>query len=105
MTELIARRGKPGIIVSDHSTEFTSDAIVAWSNDHEVGNNESFNGRMRDELLNESLFFGLEDARTAIDYNTERPHSSLGHASPQPALTLRCLMARRRRLLNLHHMA
>lgn len=48
---------------------------------------ENFNGRMRDELLNESLFFGLEHARNTIaewieDYNTVRPHSSLGYLSP-----------------------
>lgn len=49
---------------------------------------ESFNGRMRDELLNESLFFGLDHARSAIaewvdDYNTFRPHSSLGYQTPE----------------------
>jgi putative transposase len=48
---------------------------------------ESFNGRMRDELLNESLFFGLDHARSAIaewadDYNNFRPHSSLGYKTP-----------------------
>ncbi len=48
---------------------------------------ESFNGRMRDELLNETLFFGLEHARRAIaywkeDYNTGRPHSALGYQTP-----------------------
>lgn len=48
---------------------------------------ESFNGRMRDELLNESLFFGLDHARRAIaewrqDFNTARPHSSLGYQTP-----------------------
>lgn len=48
---------------------------------------ESFNGRMRDELLNESLFFGLAHARNAIsewreDFNTARPHSSLGYRTP-----------------------
>ena len=48
---------------------------------------ESFNGRMRDELLNESLFQGLGHARSAIatwvaDYNTERPHSALGYRTP-----------------------
>ena len=48
---------------------------------------ESFNGRMRDELLNESLFFGLDHARSAIaewadDYNHFRPHSSLGYQTP-----------------------
>jgi putative transposase len=100
LTALIARRCKPGMIVSDHGTEFTSNAILAWSKDHKIdwhyiapgkpmqnGYIESFNGRMRDELLNESLFFGLDHARAAIaewvmDYNTERPHSSLGYATP-----------------------
>ena len=48
---------------------------------------ESFNGRMRDELLNERLFFGLADARKAIsawvaDYNNSRPHSSLAYKTP-----------------------
>ena len=48
---------------------------------------ESFNGRMRDELLNETLFFGLDHARTAIaewadDYNEKRPHSALGYITP-----------------------
>ena len=100
LTDLIGRRGKPGMIVSDHGTEFTSNAILAWSKDHRVdwhyiapgkpmqnGYIESFNGRMRDELLNESLFFGLDHARSAVaewveDYNTVRPHSSIGYQSP-----------------------
>ena len=48
---------------------------------------ESFNGRMRDEFLNETLFFDLEDAKTKIaawvaDYNGERPHSSLRYQTP-----------------------
>ncbi|NKW80851.1 IS3 family transposase [Ochrobactrum pecoris] len=100
LTTLIERRGKPGMIVSDNGTELTSNAILAWSKDHKVewhyiapgkpmqnGYVESFNGRMRDELLNESLFFGLEHARSAIaewaeDYNHFRPHSSLGYQTP-----------------------
>jgi putative transposase len=100
LTDLIGRRGKPGMIVSDHGTEFTSNAILAWSKDHQVdwhyiapgkpmqnGYVESFNGRMRDELLNESLFFGLNHARSAIadwveDFNTARPHSSLNYRTP-----------------------
>src|SRR5690606_3076359 len=100
LTDLISRRGKPDMIVSDHGTEFTSNAILAWSKDHRVewhyiapgkpmqnGYVESFNGRMRDELLNESLFFGLDHARSAIaewrqDFNTARPHSSLGYQTP-----------------------
>lgn len=100
LTMLIERRGKPGMIVSDHGTEFTSNAMLAWSKDHKVewhyiapgkpmqnGYVESFNGRMRDELLNESLFFGLDHARSAIDewtndYNHFRPHSSVGYQTP-----------------------
>mgnify|MGYP003337547931 CR=1 FL=1 len=50
---------------------------------------ESFNGKMRDELLNETLFFSLDQAREAVaawaeDYNTTRPHSSLGYRPPAP---------------------
>lgn len=100
LTTLIERRGKPGMIVSDNGTELTSNAILAWSKDHKVewhyiapgkpmqnGYVESFNGRMRDELLNENLFFGLDHARSAIaqwadDYNNVRPHSSLGYQTP-----------------------
>lgn len=100
LTTLITRRGKPGMIVSDHGTELTSNAILAWSKDHGVewhyiapgkpmqnGYVESFNGRMRDELLNESLFFGLDHARSAVaewvkDFNTTRPHSSLDYQTP-----------------------
>src|SRR4051794_41509174 len=48
---------------------------------------ESFNGRMRDELLNETLFFDLDDARAKLsawvaDYNDQRPHSALGYLTP-----------------------
>ncbi len=48
---------------------------------------ESFNNRMRDELLNEALFFAIGQARSIVarwvdDYNTQRPHSSLGNAAP-----------------------
>ncbi|UHD43885.1 IS3 family transposase [Aureimonas altamirensis] len=100
LTALITTRGKPGMIVSDNGTEFSSNAILAWSKDHKVewhyiapgkpmqnGFVESFNGRMRDELLNESLFLGLDHARSLIaawvqDFNTRRPHSSLGYLTP-----------------------
>jgi putative transposase len=100
LTAVIERRGKPQMIVSDHGTEFTSNAILNWSEDHRVewhyiapgkpmqnGYIESFNGRMRDELLNETLFFNLDQARQVIgawvtDYNTARPHSSLGYKTP-----------------------
>src|SRR6516165_4523016 len=92
LTTLIKRRGKPEIIVSDQGTEFTSNAMFAWTRETGVdwcfiepgkpmqnGYMESFNGRMRDELLNETLFHGLDHARRTIsrwvnDYNTKRPH-------------------------------
>ena len=100
LTRLIDRRGKPGMIVSDNGTEFTCNAMLSWSEDHQIawhfiapgkpmqnGFCESFNGRMRDELLNETLFFGLDHARAKIaawaaDYNSQRPHSSLGYLTP-----------------------
>jgi putative transposase len=100
LTALIERRGTPGMIVSDHGTEFTSNAMLAWAQERKVawhfiapgkpmqnGFCESFNGRMRDELLNESLFFGLDHARAKItdwidDYNQRRPHSALGYLPP-----------------------
>jgi putative transposase len=100
LTAIIERRGKPGLMVSDHGTEFTSNAMLAWCKDSHVdwhfiapgkpmqnGFVESFNGRMRDELLNETLFRDLDHARRAIDtwvaaYNLQRPHSSLGYLTP-----------------------
>lgn len=100
LSALIERRGKPGLIVSDHGTEFTSNAVLSWSQDNQIdwhfiapgkpmqnGFCESFNGRMRDELLNESLFLGLSHARDMIaawvdDYNQRRPHSALAYETP-----------------------
>ncbi len=100
LTTLIKRRGKPGMIVSDNGTEFTCNAMLSWAQDHQVswhfiapgkpmqnGFCESFNGRMRDELLNETLFLGLDHARTKItswvdDYNHRRPHSALAYLTP-----------------------
>ncbi len=100
LTALIEQRGKPGVIVSDNGTEFTSNAILEWAEKMKVkwhyiapgkpmqnGNCEAFNGRMRDELLNETLFFGIDHAREAVaewthTYNTERPHSAFGYQAP-----------------------
>jgi transposase InsO family protein len=97
---LIERRGKPGLVVSDNGTEFTSRAVLAWAEQSDTdwhfivpgkpmqnGFCKSFNGRMRDELLNKSLFFGLDHARMKIaewinDYNQRRPHSALGYRNP-----------------------
>jgi len=100
LTALTERRGKPGVIVSDNGTQFTSNAILEWAEKMQVkwhyiapgkpmqnGNCEAFNGRMRDELLDETLFFGIDHAREAVarwtnTYDTERPHSALGYQAP-----------------------
>ncbi len=97
---LIAIRGRAGVIVSDNGTELTSMAILRWSQEQRVEWHyiapgrpqqnafiESFNGRLRDELLNETLFASLAHAREAMslwreDYNTVRPHGRLGNLPP-----------------------
>jgi putative transposase len=100
LTQLIKTYGKPERIVSDNGTEFTSNAILAWAQDCRVdwayiqpgkppqnAYAESFNGRLRDEFLNEMVFSGLAHARIELaiwrdDYNHERPHSALGWQTP-----------------------
>jgi len=100
LTGLIAMRGKPGLIVSDNGTELTSSAVLEWCGASRIDWHytapgkptqnafvESFNGRMRDELLNETLFTSIAHVREKVaawvdDYNVERPHSSLGYATP-----------------------
>ncbi len=97
---VIARRGRPQMIVSDNGTELTSMAILTWCQRTNVAWHyiapgkpmqnafvESFIGRFRDELLNEALFSSLQDAREQIrawrdDYNHHRPHSGLGNIPP-----------------------
>jgi putative transposase len=94
------RRGLPCTVVSDNGTELTNHAVLAWCQDTGVewhyivpgkpqqnGFVESFNGRLRDECLNEHLFPSLAAARRIIearrtDYNTVRPHSSPGGLAP-----------------------
>jgi len=111
----VERRGKPGLIVSNHGAEFTSNAMLARSGENHVawhfiapgkpmqnGICESFNGRMRDELLNETLFLDLNHARRAIagrvvDYNARRPRSALGYLTPAAyAATFAATVDRRR---------
>ncbi len=100
LDRLVAERGKPKMIVSDNGTEFTSNTILTWAKKSTVelhyiapgkpmqnGFIESFNGRLRDELLNETLFSSLTQAKSAlaawrVDYNTSRPHSQIGSQTP-----------------------
>ena len=100
LDRLIAWRGKPGTIVSDNGTELTSNAILGWVGEiivnwHYIDPGkpiqnafiESFNGRLRDEFLNETIFTSLPQARAALeewrrDYNTVRPHSRIGWLTP-----------------------
>jgi putative transposase len=101
LTAIMARRGRPRTIVCDNGTELTSMAVLRWCQETRVewhyiapgkpmqnGFIESFNGSFRDELLNETLFSTLAEAREKItawkeDYNRHRPHSSLGNLTPQ----------------------
>ncbi len=97
---IIRLRGRPETIVSDNGTEFTSMAILRWCQETRVAWHyiapgkptqnafvESFNGRFRDECLNDMLFSTLAEARSAItswkeDYNRHRPHSAFGNMTP-----------------------
>jgi len=93
---LIAVHGRPKTVAGDNGTELTSNAILTWTAEARVDWHyidpgkpvqnafiESFNGRLRDEFLNETLFTSLAQARAALeewrrDYNTVRPHSRIG---------------------------
>lgn len=97
---LVAMRGKPQSIRVDNGPEFISKALDAWAFEQgialhfirpgkptENGHIESFNGKLRDECLNQNWFTDLDGARQTIelwrtDYNEVRPHSSLGYLTP-----------------------
>jgi putative transposase len=101
LEELKKQRGLPAQIRSDNGPEFTSRALDQWAYEHgirwhyiqpgrpmENGYVESFNGRLRDECLNENWFGDLAEARETIeawrqDYNQCRPHSALGYRTPE----------------------
>jgi transposase InsO family protein len=105
MTELFVLHGAPEHIRSDNGPEFTSKMIREWlpkvgvqtlfiepGSPWENGYNESFNGKLRDELLNGEIFYTLREAEVLIEewrmtYNQVRPHSSLGYRPPAPAAT------------------
>lgn len=103
LADVMLMRGVPDHIRSDNGPEFTAKALRAWlatvgartlyiepGSPWENGYCESFNGRLRDELLNGEIFYSLREAQVVIErwrkeYNTVRPHSSLGYRPPAPA--------------------
>ena len=103
LSDLFILRGVPGHVRSDNGPEFIAMAVRAWitavgastafiepGSPWENGYCESFNSKLRDELLNGEIFYSLAEARIVIEgwrqhYNTKRPHSSLSYRPPVPA--------------------
>ncbi|WP_310621596.1 IS3 family transposase [Flexibacterium corallicola] len=106
LTDLFILRGIPAYIRSDNGPEFVAEAVQKWiksvgaqtayiepGSPWENGYCESFNGRMRDELLNGEIFYSLHEAQIIIErwrkhYNTKRPHSALGYRPPVPEVII-----------------
>jgi len=104
LERLIGERERPTELVLDNGPELTGRVLDAWATESRVhlrfidpgkpsqnGVVESFNGRLRDECLNQSWFTSLADARRSVedwrrDYNAERPHSALGYRTPDEVL-------------------
>lgn len=102
LTDLFVLRGVPSYIRSDNGPEFVAEAVRKWiaavgaqtayiepGSPWENGYVESFNARLRDELLNGEIFYSLKEAQIIIEnwrrhYNTKRPHSALGYKPPAP---------------------
>jgi len=112
LDQIIARRkARPETCVSDNGTEFTSMAILKWTQETGVAWHyiqpgkpqqnafvESLNGRLRDECLNETAFSSLSEARTVLadwrqDYNRVRPHSALANQTPEAFRTQHIALA------------
>ena len=106
LSDLFILRGAPAHIRSDNGPEFIAKAVQDWikavgvqtayitpGSPWENGYVESFNARLRDELLNGEIFYSLKEAKVLIEawrhhYNTLRPHSSLGYRPPAPEVLL-----------------
>jgi transposase InsO family protein len=106
LTDLVILRGAPDHIRSDNGPEFIAKAVRQWiaavgaqaafiepGSPWENGYCESFNSKLRDELLNGEIFYSLAEARVVIEgwrqhYNTVRPHSSLGYKPPAPSAVI-----------------
>lgn len=102
LSTLLITEGVPDYIRSDNGSEFTAKALREWigslgvktayiepGSPWENGYNESFNGKLRDELLNREIFYSLKEAKVLIEqwrrhYNEVMPHSSLGYRPPAP---------------------
>jgi transposase InsO family protein len=102
LSTLFITEGVPEYIRSDNGSEFTAKTTREWignlgvktayiepGSPWENGYNESFNGKLRDELLNTEIFYSLREAQVLIEqwrrhYNEIRPHSSLGYKPPAP---------------------
>lgn len=102
LTDLFILRGVPAYIRSDNGPEFIAVIVRNWiaavgaktayiepGSPWENGYCESFNARLRDELLNGEIFYTLKEAQIIIEqwrrhYNTVRPHSALGYRPPAP---------------------
>lgn len=102
LSDLFILRGVPAHVRSDNGPEFVAKAVRNWigavgamaayiepGSPWENGFIESFNARLRDELLNGEIFYSLAEARTVVEswrrfYNTQRPHGSLGYKPPAP---------------------
>ncbi len=106
LADLFVERGTPDFIRSDNGAEFTAETIRGWlqrlgvqtafiepGSPWENGYIESFNGKLRDELLNGEIFDTVIEARIIVEqwrreYNQKRPHSSLGYLPPAPEAIL-----------------
>ncbi len=111
LSDLFIQRGTPNYIRSDNGAEFTAKKVRKWlervdvktlfiepGSPWENGYVESFNGTLRDQLLNGEIFDTLLEAKVLIErwrreYNTIRPHSSLGYLPPAPEAIAPCLPA------------
>lgn len=103
LTDLFITRGCPAHLRSDNGPEFCAKSVRAWlawldvrtlfiepGSPWENGYSESFNGKLRDELLDREIFYTLREAPVLIEwwrqhYNTVRPHSALSYRPPAPA--------------------
>ena len=112
LAELFMLRGAPGYIRSDNGPEFIAEAVQEWiaalgaktayitpGSPWENGYVESFNARLRDELLNGEMFYTLREAQVVIEswrrhYNRVRPHASLGYRAPAPEVVVPALATR-----------